>query len=260
MFKKAVFKKVIFLTAALYAGASNASLLTNTSGNGLDVTTLGVSTIGGVVVDLVGTNGSHVVSQLAASDLFVGFYDGGTPIGFNGNPGTIGIQTGFDAGVLAALGGGISSASIRFTLFDGDTEAVGFDFNDNTLLVNGLDFGNWSDVDAEQTNALGASVGPTSGGGFRDDILDTGWFTSSDNALMASLFSELTFSGEMLFQIQDDDPFDNFFDFTLGIDQDLIDVGQGPTTGPVNPVSEPAALSLVGLCMFVMLRLRRKKQ
>lgn len=212
------------------------------------------------MVDLFGTNGTHVVSQLAASSLFVGFYDSGVPAGYNGNPGTVGIQTGFSAGILSSLGGGLAGASIRFTLYDGDTASGNFDFNDNTLLVNGLSFGDWSAVDAERTDASGTAIGATSGGGFRDSILDTGWFTSSDNALMTSLFNTLTATNELVFQIQDIDPFDNYFDFTQGIDQGLIDVGQGPVTRPnPNDVPEPAPLALMGLGMLAMLGLRRKK-
>lgn len=253
-------KKAILLTAALYAGASNASLITDTSGLGLDVTTLGVSTVGGVVVDLLGANGTHVVSQLAASQLFDGFYDSGTPVAYNGNPGTVGIQTGFNAGTMNALGGGIAGASIRFTLFDGDTALGDFDYNRNTLLINGLDFGSWSAVDAEQTTSTGVTSGSSSGGGFRDNILDTGWFTSTDSVLLTSLFSSLNTTNELLFQIQDLDPYDNYFDFTQGIESSLIDVGQGPViSGPGVTVPEPTSMALIGLGLLTMLRFRRKQ-
>ncbi|GGF68462.1 hypothetical protein [Alteromonas lipolytica] len=251
-------KKAIFLSAALFAGSSNATLLTDTSGLGFDVTTVGASTIGGVVVDLLGTNGTHIISQLAASNLFVGFYDTGSPAPYQGNPGTVGIQTGFDAAVTAALGGGLAGASFRFTLWDGDTATGDFDEDDNLLLINGLSFGSWSDVNAEWTNGAGAVLGAQSGGGFRDDTLDTGWFTSTDTALLDELLTSLESTEEMVFQLMDDDPYDNFFDFTQGIDQELIDVGQGPTVQP-SEVSAPAALSLMGLGLLGMAGFRRKK-
>ncbi|HWT29907.1 MAG TPA: hypothetical protein VN240_02660, partial [Propylenella sp.] len=55
----------------------------------------GVTEIGGIVLDLIGLSGVRVVCQLPASSLFVGMFDNGTPEEYQGNPGTIGIQTGF---------------------------------------------------------------------------------------------------------------------------------------------------------------------
>src|SRR4051812_14081315 len=40
----------------------------------------GVTEVGGIVLDLVGTNGVRVVSQLPASSLYVGFSNDGTPV------------------------------------------------------------------------------------------------------------------------------------------------------------------------------------
>ena len=90
---------------ALAAGSASASVFTSTTPTGFDATSVGASTVGGIVVEAVGTNGARVISQLAASSLYVGFYDSGTPVGYRGNPGTIGVQTGFSSSVLSALGG-----------------------------------------------------------------------------------------------------------------------------------------------------------
>ncbi|MCU0536450.1 MAG: PEP-CTERM sorting domain-containing protein [Hydrococcus sp. Prado102] len=243
-----------FLAVNVIAASANATTFTRTSPTSSGAVPTGVSEIGGIVLDLIGNNGVRVTSQLAASQLYVGFYNTGTPVGFQGNPGTIGIQTGFTSSVLNALGGGFKEAGIRFTLFDGDTASDGvfndFDFNDNTLLVNGLNFGNWSSVNAQQTDSTGtASTLGFSGGGFRNNTLDTGWFFSNDAGLLSSLYSTLVSTGEAIFQVNDVDPFDNFYDFTQGIDSSLINVGQGPVVNPPTPPSQavPEPASVLGL-------------
>ncbi len=243
---------VTYLTIGC-AGAAQAATFTDTSPAGGTLPT-GFSTVGGLVLDLIGANGARVTSQLAASSLFVGFYNTGTPSSFNGNPGTIGIQNGFTPAILSALGGGLQKAAIRTTLYDGDTASGNFDYNDNTLLVNGINFGNWSNVIAQETDGTGVvSSGGFSGGGFRDNVLDTGWFSTTNATLLSSLFSSLS-SGTVVYQVNDIDPFDNFYDFTQGIDTSLINVGTGPVVTPPNAaIPTPALLpGLIGLGLGVV--------
>jgi len=238
---------VSLVIALVLPGAARATPFTSTSPAG-GALPAGVSTVGGIVLDMIGANDARVVSQLAASSLFVGFFDTGSPAAFQGNPGTIGIQTGFNSSVTSALGGGLKNVAIRFTLFDGDSAAGNFDFNDNTLLVNGFNFGSWSAVEAQNTDGSG-NAGPDgfSGAGFRNDILDTGWFHSTDSTLLGNIFSSIVGAGQVVYQVDDVDRFDNFFDFTQGISSSLINVGQGPTVQPPagGPPSVPAPSGLV---------------
>ncbi len=237
----------IAVGAALFAGSASATTFTSISPFGIDVTAVGASTVGGIVSQFVGLNGASVVSQLSASSLYVGYANSGVPVGYRGNPLTIGQQSGFGASITSALGGGIAKAAFRFTLYDGDTALGNFDYNENTLLVNGLNFGNWSAVATENTtgNGLADSFGTASG--FRNNILDTGWFSSTDSVLLSSLFTTLLSTETLVFQSQDVDPYDNYYDFRQGIDASLINVGQGPVVTPPTSVPEPGSLALLGL-------------
>ncbi len=246
-----VFKQLLTGSLLIAASASAWSTpFTSTSPSGFDVTTVGASTVGGIVVDLVGLNDARVISQLSASSLYVGFYDSGTPAAYQGNPGTIGIQSGFGDAVTGALGGGLKSAAFRFTLYDGDTASGDFDENDNTLLVNNTNLGDWTAVNAQNTDGSGnPGASGLSGGGFRDSLLDTGWFYSTNAAALASLFAAIDAADSLTFQVNDIDPYDNFYDFTQGLDASVINVGQGPGIipgGDGGSVPEPGILGLLG--------------
>jgi hypothetical protein len=212
----------------------------------------GATPVGGIVLDLIGSNNNRVTSQLAASSLFQGF--------FNSDPGTVGTQTGFTSSVLNALGGGLQRVAIRFTLDDGDT-APG-NFNDNTLLLNGLAFGNWSDVDTEETNSSGNAVpGGYVGKGFQDDRLSTGWFSSNNSTLLNDFYNTLVSTQQVLFQIQDADPGENFYDFTQGIDGGLINVGSGPVVQPVpEPMAIAGGIAALGIGRRMMQKRKKLKQ
>jgi len=177
------------------------------------------------------------VSELPASGLFRGTFDSGSPVAFRGNPGTIGIQSGFTAATLAALGGGLSDVAVRLTVFDGDTAAGNFDFHDNTLLLNGVVLGDFSDVATQETTQNGQiALSSNPGGGFRNDKLDTGFFHSTDSGFLSAFFATLTSKGTLTYQLRDVDPFDNFFDFTQGLDGGLVDVGRTPTVENAPPI------------------------
>lgn len=244
------------LGMSVVAGSAHATSFTLTSPTSGGTVAAGISPVGGIVLDLIGLNDARVTSQLAANQLFQGFY--------NNNPGNIGTQTGFTSAVTGALGGGLKQAAIRFTLYDGDTAAGDFDFNDNKLRLNGVDFGNWSSVNAQETDANGnAGSAGFSSGGFRDETLDTGWFSSSDAALLTSFYNSVVNTQQVVYEVDDVDPGENFYDFTQGISSNFTNVGQGPTVQPPsNAVPEPFTIlgSLTAGGIGVALRRKRQQQ
>ena len=203
---------------------------------------VGVTEVGGLVLDIVGINGVRVVAQIAASTLFDGFYDGGTPSSYNGNPGTIGVQGGFTAEALAALGGGIAQLAVRLTLYDGDTGPGNFDDNQNMMLVNGVTVGDFSRVATQITSEDGATLFAEAQG-FPDEQLATGWLLVEDAAALANIHASLLSAGSLTIAVEDADPYDNYFDFTRGIDGSLIDVGSPPNVSPVAAADTVAAVA-----------------
>jgi hypothetical protein len=238
---------VAALAVGVSAGAAGAATLsTTTSPTSKGELPSAVSVIGGVVLDLVGLNGTRVVSQLSASSLFRGF--------FGASPGVIGRQNGFTPSVLGALGGGLSELAVRITLADGDSAAGDFDEDATELLVNGVSVGNFSDVVTQETDGTGVPIGMRSFG-FGDEELDTGFFYNNRAVVLGDVFSSLG-GGSAVFSVRDDSPNDNFFDFTQGVDAGLIDVGTDP--GTTSPVPLPAGLPLLlaGLGGLALLRRR----
>jgi hypothetical protein len=230
------FLPIVALGITLPAAFATPLTVTSPTGGALPS---GVSAVGGIVVDLKGANGNRVVSQVAASTEYIG-----SP-GVLDNPLLFGTQTGFDSSIIAALGGGISSASFRITLYDGDSAVGDFDYNDNTLLVNGVNFGNFSAVATNYTDGTGTTL-YGSGNGFGDSILDTGWFSSTDSSMLASLFASLS-GGSIQFQLNDVDPGDQYYDFTQGLDSSVINVGSGPVVTPPGAATpEPSTFILLG--------------
>lgn len=235
-----------YFFAALLVGLATPAIstpITENSPNG-GALPAGVSVVGGIVADLIGSNGVRIVSQLAAAGLY------------SGSPSTvntvIGTQTGFNS---TLFGGGLASASFRVSLYDGDTAAGNFDFNQNSFAVDGINLGNSSLIATSITNSTGVLNSNTNG--FPDDELATGWFAVG-NANLASLFSAIG-DGALVYTWVDLNPGDQFYNFSQGISSSLVNVGSGPTvvTPPTTSVPLPGSALLVGLGLLAASAFRK---
>jgi hypothetical protein len=235
--------------AALLASSAAMAQSTTVSPTG-GALPAGVTPVGGIVADLTGANGTRVVAQVSASTLFSGFA--------SSNPQVIGTQTGFDPATIAALGGGLTGASFRVTLYDGDSAPGDFDGGtDTSFLVDGVFLDFWGNLATVQTTDTGAFI--NTGVGFGDEILSTGFFSTTNAVFLAALFGNLA-DGSLTYSLSDTDSGDNFLDFTRGVAGGLINVGSGPVVTPPGGVPEPGtwALMLLGFgAIGASLRRRR---
>lgn len=230
------FKSLAVISAIVLGAPASAATFTTTSPTSAGELPSGVSAVGGLVLDLVGINGARVVSQLSASSLFTGFAGSSNQ--------TIGTFTGLTGSITGALGGGISEAAVRVTLDDGDTSAGEFDANDNDLRVNGVSFGDFTNVTTVTTDGVG-NVSGTPHAGFANNLLDTGFFYLTDATSLATLFASFVSTEQAVVSLFDTDSGDNFYDFTQGIAGSLTNVGSAPTVTAPAAVPLPATLSLL---------------
>lgn len=169
---------------------------------------------GGVALILYGANGNIYYQFSEPAGAFSGFQNSGQPRAFRGNPFTINTPLTLDCGVQscpAYFGNQIVKMEVRFTALDGDTHSGGFDEDDISLLINGVNIGNWSDVPTENTNLDGTRLISTQMG-FGQNTFDTGWFSTTDAGLLQGILTTQSIRTQVL----DDDPNDNRWNFRLG--------------------------------------------
>ncbi|MEJ6399534.1 DUF7507 domain-containing protein, partial [Yoonia sp. 208BN28-4] len=176
---------------------------------------------GGVVIVLTGANGNIYYQFSDPDGAFIGFQFRGSPSRFRGNPFTINDPIGLNCGFRSCadyFGGSLARVDIRFSAYDGDTQGTsatdprrGFDYNDITLVLNGFDVGNWSNRITDRTNNSGTqSFGLVTG--FGNNTFNTGWFSSTNAALLNNILT----TESTTTQVRDNDPDDNRWDFTRG--------------------------------------------
>lgn len=185
---------------------------------------------GGVAFVLVGNNGNLYYQFSNPAGAFVGYNSNGQPARFRGNPFTINDPVVLDCGFSSCtdyFGGGLQQVYVRFSAFDGDTQPGGFDENDISLILNGFNVGSWSGLTTEVTNTTGTqSFGFATG--FGNQTFNTGWFSSTNPALLQNILS----TGQTTTQVLDDDPNDNYWDFRRGqnlANNDIVTVAPGYT-------------------------------
>ncbi len=244
MYKKILAPALALITASVVF----ATPFTETSPTANGLVPSGITKVGGIVFDARGLNGASLTAQRAASSLYSGF--AGT------NPQVIGTQSGLTGGLLGLLGGGFSELAIRVTLEDGDTGPGDFDFNQNTLAINGITIGNFSSVATQRTDATGVTA-LSSSTGFRNGILDTGWFHVTNAVTLASLYTSILGTNSAVYSLTDVDPFDNFYDFTRGVDGGLINTEVPPVVVPTPDTG--ATFGLLALSGLGLLLARRRR-
>jgi hypothetical protein len=94
--------------------------------------------------------------------------------------------------------------------------------------------------------------------GFKNDYLNTGFFYSNNSTQLSALYSSLISSEEIAVQLLDEDPYDNYFDFTQGLDSSLINIGSGPVVTPAVP--EPSVIGLLGFGSVLGLIMYRRRK
>lgn len=137
------------------------------------------------------------------------------------------------------MGGGLKEVGIRFSLSDGDNAKGNFDYNKNFLLVNGINFGNWSDVTTLGTDSLGKLNG-VSNSGFQNNVLNTGWFYKNDTSLLSSFYQSLVTTSQAKYEFNDLTPGDQYLDFKKGISESNLNVGKAPVV--IIPDKTPAVI------------------
>ena len=183
------------------------------------------SKVGGIVLQLVGTNGATLFTQTKATSLYKGFFDS--------SPGVVGSQSSLD---LSNLGGGLSRVSMRWTINDGDTagnpsdtNSQEFDYDDITLGMNGVSLQSASGLTAYSHDDSGNNATVVSG--FPNNVTATGWVTTTDSTKLSTIYNSITQnSNTATFHLFDSDVNDNYFDFTKGIDSSMSETESAPNT------------------------------
>ena len=252
--------RVVFVLFSLLSLQANANLIMSTSPTSAGALPFEIPTFGGAVVDIVTNEGDRVTSYISAKDLFRGYLN-------TGRTDYDSIEIGslvYSPSTLNLLTTGIAELAIRFSLYDGDN-AVGIDViekdeyqaNDNSLLVNSNNFGNFSFVDTVTTDRNGSVVYDNFGAdGFANKMTGTGWFYSNDTSLLGLITDSLLQTSTLTFDmIVVNSRNENWLTF-----QETLDNKNVPPSITVTNVSEPMVALLMLLTGAVFFTRRKRNQ
>ena len=244
---------IVASTFAMNVNASLISILTTspTSAGGLPSN---IPKFGGAVIDIITADNTRILNYISRDDLFDGHVNSDR---LNFASQQIGSLF-FTAGMLDAISNGILELAIRLTLYDGDN-AVGADTissdeyqaNKNFLVVNGSEFGNFSDVTTVTSSRKGEEYyNDFQATGFANKKSATGWFYSNDSSILGLVKNSLVASS------------------TLGLDfvvrnaksENWISFHERDNSPKPNAVVKVAEPSMVAVMLFLVGGLITRKQ
>ena len=207
---------------------AQATIFTETVPNGHGAIPATYPAVGGTMIVLIGANGNIYYQFVNPSTQFEGFSDTGTPAAFRGNPLQLGPTQTLNCGTTACstyFGGSIVEGYARLTVRDGDSCGTEFDANDVYFELNGLRVSSFtgipviapSSISTERTNMAGNTQIGTENC-FRNQAsteTSTAWF---DLDLVPGLLNNILTAGSTTPRVFDDDPTDNRWFFTDGVD------------------------------------------
>ena len=180
---------------------ANASMILTTSASSAGALPDEIPVFGGAVIDIITEDNTRLVNYISRDELFHGHVNSDRNDYASQELGSLA----FTADMLSAIGSGIAELAIRLSLYDGDN-AVGADVdsdveyqaNKNFLVVNGEEFGNFSDVVTISSSRKGEVYYDNfQATGFANKMSATGWFYSSDDSILTSIQSTIETTSEL---------------------------------------------------------------
>ncbi len=189
--------RVLMIIVSVFAMNANASLssVLTTSPTSAGALSNDIPVFGGAVIDIVTADNTRLVNYISRDDLFLGHVNSDRLDFASQQIGSLF----FTADMLDAISSGIIELAIRLSLYDGDN-AVGADVisedeyqaNKNFLVVNGNEFGNFTDVKTVTSSRKGEEYyDDFESTGFANKKSATGWFYSDDASILESIKDSL---------------------------------------------------------------------
>jgi len=260
--------RILWLLLSIVCGASHASLLLSspTGAGSLDSS---IPDFGGAVIDIVWDTGERFSTFLGTDDLLK------ESVVTDVNTGLASADIGsyfFGSDFFnSAFINGINKLAIRLSLYDGDNATMDgvdsidgeFQANENLLMVNGANLGNFSTVETvtftrEEQEIIDTPEGMT---GFLGGYTSIGWFYTDNSSLLDTVYQGIVNTGVLQMNVDIDKA-------TLGKVENLeqsnflsfAEPNRRPTPEPPVSVNEPPSLIIflsliVGWVMLVSRRM-----